>query len=132
MTTEIENIYDEYIHLGIELRGLLVKRLHELLKNNGGEIDFRDEKYKEAFEMYSDDGYTTVSYDGGNHPEYDSNLYSELYGAFIKERGNEKEIFLDIEDCECYSICRVPIYDLYCVVEAVEFFANYNISEFNN
>lgn len=52
--------------------------------------------------------YPTISYDGGRHPEYDTNMYSDVNGFRIE---GEKIIF-DIEDCSDYSEDRVSTDDL--------------------
>ena len=43
-------------------------------------------------------------YDGGNHPEYASNMYSAVEGFEL----NEKNIIVfSIEDSDCYEVGRV-------------------------
>lgn len=44
-----------------------------------------------------------VTYDGGRHPEYDANPFSDVKAVFLKG----DEIFLDTEDCEEYSVSRL-------------------------
>lgn len=71
--------------------------LKGLLSLNGGRIEFHE---------YDEDGFQTddnsfvVPYDGGRHPEYASNCFSDVESVFIKN-GN---IYLEIEDCEEYPI----------------------------
>ena len=71
--------------------------LKGLLVLNGGEIEFHE---------YDEDGYQTddnsfvVPYDGGAHPEYASNCFSDVESVFIKNG----KIYLEIEDCEEYPI----------------------------
>lgn len=67
---------------------------------------------------FRDDGneiYTYISYDGGNHPEYASNLVSECYGVGKK---NDK-VYFNVEDCEEYDIDRVTDIDLDALVDAI-------------
>ena len=52
-----------------------------------------------------------VSYNGGRHPEYDSNCYSTVYGAFLK---NDK-LYLNIEDCDEYPANEVTADELFSV-----------------
>ena len=58
-----------------------------------------------------------IAYDGGNHPEYASNLYSVVYGFRLE---NNKIIF-DIEDDSSYSEDRVMTTELIglcdCIIE---------------
>lgn len=53
----------------------------------------------------------TVSYNGGRHPEYDSNCYSTVYGVFLK---NDK-LYLNIEDCDEYPANEVTADELFSV-----------------
>lgn len=53
-----------------------------------------------------------VTYDGGNHPEYASNAYSEVINVHLDENGN---VELCIEDCDEYEVDRVYAADLYGV-----------------
>lgn len=63
-----------------------------------------------------------VSYDGGRHPEYDSNMYSNLYAVYLKDG----EIYLDIEDTNEYSIDRVSTDDIHSVCEGVHLTMEYD------
>ncbi len=63
-----------------------------------------------------------VSYDGGRHPEYDSNLYSTLYAVYLKN-GN---IYLDIEESNEYEIERISTTELADVCEGVHTTLEYN------
>ena len=74
--------------------------LKGLLALNGGKIEFHE--YDEHG-LQIDDNSFCVSYDGGDHPEYDSNCFSEVRSVYIKDG----EIYLDTEDCDEYSIKRV-------------------------
>ena len=72
------------------------------------------DKRKVVFNDYEDDvdTYVCVSYDGGNHPEYASNICSMVYEISIigKDR-----IQLGIEDCDEYEEDRVPTNELHDV-----------------
>jgi len=74
--------------------------LKGLLALNGGKIEFHE--YDEDGVQIDDNSFC-VSYDGGNHPEYDSNCFSEVRSVYIKDG----EIYLDTEDCDEYSIKHV-------------------------
>lgn len=62
------------------------------------------------------DEWICVTYDGGRHPEYDSNAYSTVYGVWRKEG----KIVLDIEDTSEYSIERVETDELYSLCQFLE------------
>ena len=56
-----------------------------------------------------------VAYDGGNHPEYNSNVFSEVKAIF-KKRG---KLYLDIEDDSAYPIERLDIFELKGVLDGM-------------
>ena len=63
-----------------------------------------------------DDAYITVVYDGGRHPEYNSNAFSEVELVHL----NEKSIIqFDTEDSEDCNIDRFNVDDIYAVAEAM-------------
>ena len=63
-----------------------------------------------------DDLYVTVSYDGGRHPEYASNAFSNVNYVYINDKGR---IVLDIDDCEEYEIENITFDELYALSEFV-------------
>ena len=71
--------------------------LKEVLKLNKNKIELH-EYDEQGFQV--DDNCFTVPYDGGRHPEYASNCFSEVNSIFIRKG----KIYLDIDDCECYPI----------------------------
>ena len=78
-------VANEYFNVQGKLRKACLRYLKSTLKKNGGRIDFDEDE----------DGSISVPYDGGNHPEYASNLYSVVNSVYFNKRG---EIVLDIED----------------------------------
>lgn len=58
----------------------------------------------------------TVEYDGGNHPEYDSNCFSQVSKVYLKENG---KVYLSIEETDEYSIENIDASSLYGVANAV-------------
>lgn len=59
-----------------------------------------------------------VTYDGGNHPEYASNVFSDVIDVHLDEYGN---VELCTEDCDEYEADRVCAADLYGV--AIEIYS---------
>ena len=57
-----------------------------------------------------------VTYDGGNHPEYNSNCFSQVNAAYLK--GND--IYLDIDETDEYSIDNIDIQDVENIAELVK------------
>lgn len=67
----------------------------QLKKAKDNSISFRDEDNEPIKGMS-----VVVTYDGGNHPEYAANPYSEVYGVYMKNG----KIYIDCEDCDEYNI----------------------------
>ena len=64
-----------------------------------------------------DDAYVTVVYDGGRHPEYNSNAFSEVELVHLN---NEKSIIqFDTEDEEDCDIVRFDVDGIYAVADAM-------------
>ena len=65
----------------------------------------------------------TISYDGGNHPEYASNVYSQVHRIYIKDN----KLLFDIDD-ECgYSEDRITTYELFNIASYIYCFYKNNI-----
>lgn len=62
-----------------------------------------------------DDPYVTVTYDGGRHPEWDSNPYSQVHLIYVKDG----RLMFDIDDADEYDADRVPVDELYCIASTV-------------
>ena len=58
----------------------------------------------------------SVVYDGGNHPEYDYNAFSNVERVYLKDG----EVYLDIEDASEYNIDRINAESLFDVALAVK------------
>lgn len=69
------------------------------------------------FDTEYDDEIVTVSYDGGNHPEYASNCFSQVFSVTLDDRNN---ICLNIEDCNRYDVDNLSVIDLLAVCDAVK------------
>ena len=82
------------------------------LKKNGGKI---------SIHTYDEDGFRTddnsfcVPYDGGNHPEYASNVFSDVESIYT-ENG---DIYLETEDCKAYDLENIDIYTTYDLCEYI-------------
>ena len=97
-----------YYKVQNQLRNDCVDYLIRKLEENGNHIDWDDKDL---------DCSVTISYNGGNHPEYASNLYSTLTGIDLDENGN---ITFDIEDCSEYDVDDVSTDELYYVCDFLE------------
>lgn len=74
--------------------------LKKVLKENGGRISCE-----------VDDEFLTVPYDGGRHPEYASNEFSNVDEVYL----DGDKVFLSIEETDEYEIDRINDDDLYAV-----------------
>ena len=87
-----------------KLREVCVSILTSILKNAPGEkIDFND----------YDDVNPTICYDGGRHPEYASNMFSDVWGMKL-QRG---KIVFEIDEDDSYEIDKVPVEDIAALVD---------------
>ncbi len=105
---KIEKIRDEYYDLCRKLRKECTEYLQKVLKEKGNHIEWNDIDL---------DCSLTVSYDGGNHPEYASNCFSTVSAIDLNERG---VVTLDTEDCCEYDIGRITTPELLDVCDFVE------------
>jgi hypothetical protein len=69
------------------------------------------------FDTEYDDECLAVIYDGGNHPEYASNVCSSVYSIYMDKYDR---ISLSIEDSPDYELRRVDILDLLAICESVK------------
>lgn len=95
----------------IELKNQIAEKERQI-KN--GCIDYLKKTIKEVGGTICTEGEEdtlTVTYDGGRHPEYDTNAFSEVNNIFLKD----DKIYLDTEDCEEYSIDRINDDEVYDV-----------------
>ena len=58
-----------------------------------------------------------VTYDGGNHPEYDATPFSHVERVYC-ENGN---VYIDTEDCTRYDIYNITAIELFYIAESVGF-----------
>lgn len=90
----------QYIDLGRKLKRESLTYLKELCEENGT-INF------EVLDIC-----VAVTYDGGNHPEYASNAFSDVIDVHLDEYGN---VELCIEDCDEYETDRIDDGELSCL-----------------
>ena len=67
--------------------------------------------------LLHEDGFVKmcVSYDGGNHPEYNSNVFSDVYSVFNKDG----KIYLETEDTDEYDIDNLSTDELVGICELI-------------
>ena len=85
-----DELYDSIIPVQQDIRKKRETYIKMVLKENNGSLDCT-----ESENMIS------VTYDGGNHPEYASSAFSMVEGISLDENDN---IILQIEDCSEYPI----------------------------
>lgn len=111
-----EKTFEKFAELNKQLYNECCDYLRETLKENGNRIDLQS---------VEEEGYAPVcvTYDGGRHPEYDANPYSQVYGVFLNEEDNE--IYLETEDCDEYSLDRVDcVLEVYNVCSLIQIIMN--------
>lgn len=76
-------------------------------------------KHNNAIDLTDTDG-VSVMYDGGNHPEYASNAFSDVYSVFMEDG----DIYLKTEDCRKYPIENITLDNLFdvafCIYSDIE------------
>ena len=103
---KFQKIGEQVLDLMLPLRKECVKFLKKKLKDND-HIDLT--------EIEDDCGTVCVTYDGGRHPEYDTNAFSTVLSVFKKNN----EIYVETEDCEEYGIDRIDEMELYGVCDFI-------------
>lgn len=110
---DFEKTFEKIAELNKQLREECCDYLRKALKENGNSIDLQSED--EDYDI------VCVTYDGGNHPEYTANPYSQVYGIFLNEKDNE--IYLNIEDADEYCLDRVDsvleVYNICLLVQSI-------------
>ena len=112
---QYNSAYNTFIEARREMRTQCINMLKEVCnRTDSKEISFN------KLNRYCNDsgiGASVIAYDGGNHPEYASDLYSLVYGFRLE---NDK-IYFDIEDDPSYSEDRVMTTELIglcdCIIE---------------
>jgi hypothetical protein len=71
---QIELIADKYFNSGLKLRSNIITALKKLLKYNKAGIVINDNIPE----------FASVTYDGGNHPEYDAYPFAPVVRIYLK------------------------------------------------
>ena len=108
---EVKILLERWDNLIPDLKKKIMEFLVEVLKENDNEIDW-SEKLNDIGEC------VTISYDGGNHPEYASNVYSTLYGMKL----DCGKVFFSIEDDSEYSTEFISAEELIAVYQFIQRF----------
>lgn len=108
---DFEKTFEKIAELNKQLREECCDYIRKVLKENGNRIDLQSED--EDYDI------VCVTYDGGRHPEYDANPYSQVYSVFFNEEDNK--IYLETEDCDEYGLDRVDsVMEVYGVCSLVQ------------
>ena len=98
-----------------EIRKEMITAIHEMVTEMGGKVEVD----------YDSDEPFSISYDGGRHPEYASNLYADVYSVkatMVKrwESEEEKKSFsVEIEETDDYKENRMNYDDVEQVFDFV-------------
>lgn len=113
--TDFMERYHNWAEIGRNLRKSCIDYIRGVLKGLDGEMIVLDPKSMDE-EMQDEFQAVTVPYDGGNHPEYNSNCFSQVNAAYLK--GND--IYLNIDETDEYSIDNIDIQDVENIAELVK------------
>ena len=106
-----KKVADEFFLMAAELRKECSKHLRKVLKTQPAKRVLIDEEEIDNYEL----DVLTIAYDGGNHPEYDSNLFSRVESVELVDN----EIYIHTED-GVMSEHYISVYDLFNVCEYVD------------
>lgn len=106
----IQNQIDEVISLKAKARTQMKEAIYDMVSEMGGAIDVNWD---------DDSDYPILTYDGGNHPEYASTLYSSLSRVDAVLKDGVKTFKVDIEDATNYAESRMDFSDVVQVFEYV-------------
>lgn len=115
---KIEEMYRQYSDLSNIIRKNITSYLKELLLAT-------PEHKIPVFYSEECDCLPTITYDGGNHPEYASNAYSEVTGISLREDGSNDngKILVDCEDEPGVELNRIYSLDeLYEILKFAEWY----------
>ena len=99
-----DELYDSIIPTQKEIREKCETFIKKALQEHNGKIDFSD-----------CDGSVSVTYDGGNHPEYASNAFSTVQAVKL----DEDKLVLETEDTDWYDTEDVETFELYGVADFI-------------
>lgn len=106
VVNKFNQAFDEFINKKKNIREICLDILKDIC-NRRVDKKISLENLKEYLDE-NNECYPVISYDGGNHPEYATNMYSTVDGFRLE---NDTVIF-DIEDSSDYSDDRVMTDDL--------------------
>ena len=92
MKEYFRSAFEKYQKAVSDAREVAIEVLINLCKDNGGTIEV------------AEDNFICVTYDGGHHPEWATNTFSEVKAVFVKDN----KLYLNTEDDDEYEIWRVP------------------------
>ena len=98
---QADALYDGILSTSRKIRQKCETYIKKVLEAHGGSIDFTEV-----------DNMVSVTYDGGNHPEYASNAFSMVEGVFLDKDG---DITLQVEDCSEYPLENINWDEVYDV-----------------
>ena len=101
-------VAEKWLKLQSDVRKECVAFLKRVLKENNNHIEWDDSEL---------DCSVSVTYDGGNHPEYASNAFSCVSAVNMDESGN---ITLEIEDDPRYYLDDVNTDEVYALCDFID------------
>lgn len=114
---KVKELIGKYNDVKCELRKEFEESLTRLVKEKGGVIDFTDEDGD-----FYDDAQVAISYDGGNHTEYASDCFSNVYDIHLNKNG---KLAVCLEEDDDYEIERIwSVDELIDIFSQVEFVLN--------
>ncbi len=118
--------YKAYCELGKHIRKACIANIRTYLDNlNTTELEVGGEAYEE-YQM--NNGSLCIGYDGGNHPEYASNMFSEVEAIKVDD---SNEIVIKTEDGVMHEPF-IPLAELQEIETYLDWYANKWLPEQEN
>lgn len=116
-----KELYETFSEASNKLRHECAKHIKEILnKCKDKRVGWLTD---DLYEMGFDSIY--ISYDGGNHPEYASNVFSEVECVYLDKNDN---IVIDCEDGRMYAQ-NITTAELYEICDFLECYSTYEPEE---
>ena len=109
MKQDLKKLVEQWFDISSRLQKELIDYLKEVLAQNNNKLDWYS--IEDAMDYRP-----TVTYDGGNHPEYASTVDNDVYCIYMEDNN----IYLDTAECSEYEIDRISVSELYGIAEFID------------
>jgi len=109
MKQDLKGLVVQWFDISSRLQKELINYLKEVLAQSNNKLDWCS--IEDVIDYRP-----TITYDGGNHPEYASTVDNDVYGIYMEDNN----IYLDTAECSEYEIDRISVSELYDVAKFID------------